>query len=446
MKNSWLIALREFKERIGTRSFILFSFIGPLIVLGLTYLLFSLGGNSKQHWNVLVADHGNLLDSKIMPGEDKAIDYAFYNGVLTLEDFANGKRFQKYDAFLEINEKVLSNKIGFVFYRENPSVRMQTRIQFQIERRLEEILINRFKKIPLKEYLKIKQPLNLTFADVYDPNNLSTKYEGWMGYFYGVIILLFIFLFGMTILRSVAVEKSNRIVEVLLATTSPQQLMQGKIVGIGLAAFLQFVFWTVIIGAGLYFMRETIFPDLLDASRMNVNELIVEGANQSYQESHYAAREYNEFVELIFNRIHLVNITSFFIIFFMLGYLFYGAIFAAIGATTGSESDGQQFVLPLIFLLLFALYAGYHSIYYPDSSLTTVFHYLPFTSPVVVMVKLSIGYEAGEAYQIYLSMLILFLSALYVIIMASRLYKNGILQFGHRVRLHHIFKWLKKES
>ncbi len=444
MKNSLLIALREFKERIGTRSFILFSFIGPLVVLGMIYLLFSLGGNSKQHWKVLIADHGNLLDSKIMPGEDKAIDYAFYNGVLTLDDFANGKKFQEYDAFLEINEKVLSNKIGFVFYREAPSVRMQTRIQFQIERRLEEILIERFDEIPLKEYLKIKQKLNLTFADVYDPNNQSSKLEGWVGYFYGVIIFLFIFLFGMTILRSVAVEKSNRIVEVLLATTSPRQLMQGKIIGIGFSAFLQFVFWTVIIGAGLYFMRETIFPDLLDASKMNVNELIVDGANQSFQESHFAAREYNEFVELVFDRIHFVNMTFFFLIFFLLGYLFYGAIFAAIGATTGSESDGQQFVLPLIFLLFFALYAGYHSLYYPDSGLTTFFHYLPFTSPVVVMVKLATGYGVGEAYQIYLSMIILLFSAIIVMMIASRLYKNGILQFGHRVRLRHVFKWLKK--
>ena len=445
MKNSLLIAFREFKERIGTRSFILFSFIGPLVVLGMIYLLFSLGGNTKQHWNVLIADHGNLLNSKIMPGEDKAIDYAFYNGVLTLDDFANGQKFKKYDAFLEINEKVLSNKIGFVFYREDPSVRMQTRIQFQIERRLEEILINRFKKIPLKEYLKIKQPLNLTYADVYDPNNQSTKLEGWVGYFYGVIIFLFIFLFGMTILRSVAVEKSNRIVEVLLATTSPRQLMQGKIFGIGLSAFLQFAFWVVIIGAGLFFMRETIFPDLLDASNMNVNDLILEGANQTYQESHFAAREYNQFVDLVFDRIHFVNMTSFFLVFFLLGYLFYGAIFAAIGATTGSESDGQQFVLPLIFLLFFALYAGYYSLYYPDSNLATFFHYLPFTSPVVVMVKLATGYGVGEAYQIYLSMIILLFSAIIVMLIASRLYKNGILQFGHRVRLKHLFKWLRKE-
>ncbi|MGY8927223.1 MAG: hypothetical protein ACKVJC_08005, partial [Flavobacteriales bacterium] len=120
MKNSLLIALREFKERIGARSFVLMTLLGPAIVLGLIYLMFTLGGNSKQHWNVLIADHGNLLNSKIMPGTDKAVDYSFYNGVITELEFADAKKFQKYDALLEINEKVLTNKVGFVFFREEP--------------------------------------------------------------------------------------------------------------------------------------------------------------------------------------------------------------------------------------------------------------------------------------------------------------------------------------
>ena len=321
---------------------------------------------------------------------------------------------------------------------------MQTRVQYHIERRLEEVMIERFKKISLSDFRKIKQPLTLRFANVYDPNEESSNLAGWAGLFFGLLIFIFIFLFGMTILRSVSKEKSNRIVEVLLASVSPKQLMLGKIVGIGLSAFLQFLFWIAIIGAGLYFMRENIFPDLLDASNMNVQQLAIDAAEQSYQESHFAAREYNEFVELVFERMQFFNILFFFILFFVFGYLFYGALFAAIGATTGSESDGQQFVLPLIFLLCFALYAGYYVLNYPESPLASFLQYLPFTAPVVVMVKLTQGYGVGEAYQIYLSLIILIVSAVIMIMIAARLYKNGILQFGHRVRLKHIFKWLRK--
>ena len=138
------------------------------------------------------------------------------------------------------------------------------------------------------------------------------------------------------------------------------------------------------------------------------------------------------------------NTTGFFLLFFSVGYLFYGALFAAIGATTGSESDGQQFVLPLIFLLCFALYAGYYTLSYPESVMADFFHYFPFTSPVVVMVTLLQGYAEGEGYQIYLSLFILFVSAIAMLGIAARLYRNGILQFGHRVRLRHLFKWLRK--
>lgn len=444
MKNSILIATREFKERIGARSFVLFSILGPLLVLGLIYLLFTFGGNSKQKWNVLVADHGGLLESKMMPSQDASVNYSFYEGVITESEFADAKKFQQYDALLEVNQKVLSNKVGFVFYRESPDLRMESRVRYHLERRLEEILINRFGKISLKEYRKIKSPLTLKFANVYDPNNESSDLSGWVGLFYGLLIFAFIFLFGMTILRSVAKEKSNRIVEVLLASVSPKQMMFGKLIGIGFVAFVQFAFWVIIIGTGLYFMRENIFPDMLDAANLNAETLTISSSEQDFAESHFAAREYNQFVELVYERIQFVNMTGFFILFFIIGYFFYGALFAAVGATTGSESDGQQFVLPLIFLLCFALYAGYYSLNYPESTLANFFHYLPFTSPVVVMVKLAQGYGEGESFQIYLSLVVLIISAIAMLLLASRLYKNGILQYGHRVRLKHLFKWLKK--
>ncbi len=444
MKNTWMIAMREFKERISARSFMLFSVFGPLLVLGLVYMLFALGGQSKQNWKVLVADHGGLFESKIMAGEDQAITYFFANGVIELDEFKDGKKYQEYDAMLEVNEKVLTNKTGFLFYRNKPSTRMKTHIQYQYERRLEEVLVERFTDMSLKKFRTIKQPIAVTFSDVNDPDGQANDMTGWAGFFFGALIFLFIFLFGMTILRSVSREKSNRIVEVLLASVSPNQLMLGKIFGIGLAAFLQFVIWIGIIGLGLYFMREHLFPDVLDAANMNVKQMILDANDISYQEKYFAAREYNEFVNLVYDRIQFANTLWFFFLFFVAGYFFYGAIFAAIGATMGSESDGQQFVIPIVILLCLSLYAGYFTMNSPDSEMAALLHYIPFTSPVVVMVKLYQGYEPGHMYEIYLSLIVLILSAFGVMAIASRLYRNGILQFGHRVRLKHIFKWMKR--
>ncbi|MFK7784794.1 MAG: ABC transporter permease [Crocinitomicaceae bacterium] len=443
MKNTVLIAMREFKERIGTRSFILFSVLGPILVLGLVYALFALGGQSKQHWNVLIADHGGLFENKIMAGEDNSVTYFFADGVIELDEFKDAKKYQKFDALLEVNEKVLTNKTGFLFYRNKPSTRMQTRVQYHYERRLEEVLVERFTKMTLKKFRSIKQPIGVKFKDVNDPKGEANDMTGWAGFFFGALIFLFIFLFGMTILRSVSREKSNRIVEVLLASVSPNQLMLGKVFGIGLSAFVQFIIWIAIIGTGLYLMREHLFPDVLDAANMNVKQMILDANDASYQENFYAAREYNEFVNLVYDRIQFGNTLIFFLLFFVAGYFFYGAIFAAIGATMGSESDGQQFVIPIVILLCLSLYAGYYTMNYPDSGMATLWHYIPFTSPVVVMVKLYQGYEPGHQYEIYLALITLIISAFLVMALASRLYRNGILQFGHRLRLKHIFKWMK---
>ena len=321
---------------------------------------------------------------------------------------------------------------------------MQTRIQYQTERRLEEVLVTQFTKFTMAEFRKIKQPITISYRNVYDPEDKSSDLRGWVGLFYGAVIFIFIFLFGMTILRSVSREKSNRILEVLLGCVSPKQLMLGKIIGIGMAAFFQFVIWVVFIGLGLYFMRENLFPDLLDASNMNVSQLTQDMLGQNGQDQYFTAKEYNQFVELVYERVNFYNMTAYFILFFILGYFFYGTLFAAIGASAGSESDGQQFVLPLIFMLCFALYSGYYTLNNPESSMATLFHYLPFTSPVVVMVKLSQGYKEGHAYELYLSMFTLIISSLGVLYLAGKIYANGILQFGHRVRLKHLFRWAKQ--
>jgi ABC-2 type transport system permease protein len=423
--------MREFRERIGSRSFLIMAFVGPLLVLSLTYLLFALGGKEQQRWKVLIADPSDIMGSRIMAGNDRMLTYSFIGKYVEIEEFADNPEYQSFDAMVELNEKILSNKSGYVFYREKPSVNITIALRYQVERRLEEVLADHFTDLSLNDFRKIKQPLTLGFRNVYDPTDQAGDLAGWVGLFFGAVIFVFIFLFGMTILRSVSREKSSRIVEILVATVHPRALMLGKITGIGLSALLQFLLWLTVISIGLYFMRETIFIDLYDA------------ANAVQGQGSESAQDYNEFVELVFNRIRFSSMITWFFLFFTAGYLFYGAFFAALGAVTGSESDGQQFLLPLIALLLFALYAGYYSLNNPDSSVTTFYQFFPFTAPVVVMVKLAIGYSAGEGYQIYVSLVILLVSARAVLAVAGRLYRNGLLQFGHNVRLRQIIQWIK---
>jgi ABC-2 type transport system permease protein len=429
MKNSWIIAMRELRERLGSRSFLLMAILGPLVVLTFTYLIFQFGGKEQQKWHVLIVDPANEMEHKIMSGEDPNIEYSFATNYVEIEQFAEDKRFAPYDAMVEVNEKILSNKSCFLFYREKPSFNMSVNIRYQVERRLEEVLAKEFTDLSVSDFRKIKQPLNFAFRNVYDPNDVKSDLAGWVGLFFGAVIFVFIFLFGMTILRSVSREKTNRVVEILLATVKPRSLMLGKILGIGISAFIQVFLWVLIIGLGLYFMRETIFVDMYDASNQ------IEGQ----------VSDYNQFVELVFDRVQFGVMLFYFSLFFACGYLFYGAFFAALGATSGSESDGQQFLIPLILILCFALYAGYFALENPDSSWTTFLLYFPFTAPVVAMVKLSIGFTDGNAYQLFVSLFLLLISSVGVIAIAARLFKNGLLQFGHTLRFKNIILWLKSK-
>ena len=125
MRNSWLVAMRELKERLGSRSFVGMMLGGPVLILVLIYFLFVFGGEGQQKWNVLIADPTGIMDNKILVSADPDVTYSFANGYIEMNEFRDAKQFREFDALVEINEKILSNKLSFVFYRENPSQRNQ---------------------------------------------------------------------------------------------------------------------------------------------------------------------------------------------------------------------------------------------------------------------------------------------------------------------------------
>lgn len=446
MRNLWLIAQREFIEKVKSRSFILTAFFGPILLLAVLFGLFKFSDNGKKHWDVLITDPTGLLERKMLPNQDKAINYFFLEDYVEMETFRDAKMYQKFDALVEINEKVLTNKTAFVFYRQKPSLKLQTKIQYQSERRLEEIMVKRFTKLSIASFRKIKQPLNVAFRNVYDPFDESSDVRGWVGYFYGLLIIGFVFLYGMTILRSVSQEKSNRIIEIVLGSVSPRKLMAGKIIGIGITAIIQLIIWMLLVAIGLFLMREFIFQNSLDLTAMVNVQMTEQVKNTTLLDQLVRGNEQNDFLNLIYERVQFGTMNFYFVLFFLASYLFYGAFFTAIGATAGSESDGQQFIVPILLLLLISAYSGYYCLNNPESDLTYFFQYLPFTAPIVAMVKLAIGYEPGTAFQLYLSLFSLVLGAVISLNIAGRLFNNGVLQFGHRIRLSMIFNWLKRKQ
>ena len=442
MKNSWLIASREFMDRWNSRSYQWMLIIGPLVILLFTYFLLKFGDQGKRSLSVLIADPTDLFDNKITSNPTQSIKYAFYTSYLDFEEFRDGNRFKEFDAFVEINEKILNNKTVKLFYRERPSMEVKIKLKFELERRVEECMIGQFTNLGIDRYRQIKQPLNIDFLNVYDPKNQAENEKGWVGLFFGAIILFFIGLFGMTILRSTSKDKSNRVVEVLLASVRSTDLMLGKIIGIGISAFFQLLIWGFVIIIGLLIFKEYVFTDIFDPSKYEGLQYASEVKNEILANSNFA--RYNTFIDLIYHRINYTVMLPVFLFFFAASYFFYAAFFMAIGATAGSESDGQQFIIPIFCLLLLSFYAGFQTIYSPDSFLAQFFAYFPFTAAMVALINVSIGVTSSGIVQLILGFLFLLLNAFFFLWISARLFKNGILNSGHRLTWKTVVQWLKK--
>lgn len=441
MRNFWLLTMREWKERVWNRTFLWMLVLGPIVCLTMLAFLFKAGDEGKSSINVLIVDPAELMDHRVMAQAEHEVHYFFIDDYVEIDEFRDGSKYQKFDAMVEINEKILINKKAFVFYRSTPSVDVKMQLKFQMERRIEELVVESFTNLSIDHFRRIKQPLIMDFRNVYDPKNESSDLESWVGFVFGGLIFLFIGIFGMTILRSTAKEKSNRIVEVLLSAVKPRQLMMGKMTGIALAALFQLFIWTVLIGFGLWVLRQTIFPDMMNPANWKGIQMAADVQNQVVLAQEGISN--NPILELVYARIDYVWMSIHFVIFFIAAYYFYGAFFSMIGAMTGTESDGQQFVLPILLLLGFSVLSGYMYIHYPDSSFAGWMSYLPFTAPMVVMIKLAQGIPIENYYLIWVQWLIIVLSAFFMLQVAGKLYKNGILQFGHRMRFKQFWRMFK---
>jgi ABC-2 type transport system permease protein len=330
-----------------------------------------------------------------------------------MQEFEKAKAYQEFDVLLELNEKVLNNKKCFVFYRDQLGLDARIQLKFQVEKRMEELIASQHSTLTEQAFRQIKQGFVFDFRDLKDPKNESKEANAWAGFVFGAFILFFVGLYGMTIFRATVREKSNRIVEVLLASVRPEQLMLSKITGIGLVALLQLLGWAVVLSLGLLFLQQTVFLDVFDPS--NWGEA--------------GPQRLNPLSSLVFEQLNLPFLLLHFILFFAASFLFYGSLFAVLGARSSADADGQQFLLPLIFMVAFGIFAGIYAIYYPNTTLTEVLTYLPFSSPVIAFITLAKGTTVVGYTTTMLSLLILLAAALLLLKLAGRWYKQYILKF-----------------
>ena len=254
------------------------------------------------------------------------------------------------------------------------------------------------------------------------------------GGFAGYMLFMFIIIYGNMIMRSVIEEKTSRIIEVIISSVKPIQLMMGKIIGTSLAGITQFVIW-IVLGSILMTIVSLVFG-INFAEMQTPQQEMMEQAMQSTD----VQNQMQNLMTAIYN-LPIANLIVAFILFFIGGYLLYSSLYAAIGAAVDNETDTQQFMLPILMPLILAVYVGVFTVIEdPHGTVSTVFSFIPFTSPVVMLMRIPFGVPI---WQQLIALLLLIGTFIFTVWFAAKIYRVGILMYGKKPSYKELYKWLK---
>lgn len=419
MKHLRIIVEREYLNKIRNRSFVIMTFVSPLIVVVFALIigfLTNMNNNSKAKDIVIVDESGLCAD---VFQNTEAVQYK-YLGKVPLKEAQAEVLAQGNYALLYITSDW---KVSF-YSEESPSLTLTNDLKSILEKTLFKYNLTE-KGIDQKEIEAAKtkiaiQVQNFTGEKTSELDNVMKISIGGMA---GYLILMFIVIYGNMIMRSVIEEKTNRIVEIIISSVKPFTLMLGKILGTSLAGLTQFAIWMLIFAVLLglapsFFQIDTPAQVLQEGNLQEINHIV-------------SALYHFPFAETFIV----------FLLFFVGGYLLYSSLYAMVGAMVDNETDTQQFMLPILLPLMLAFYVGMFSVIEePHGTISVVFSYIPFTSPVVMLMRIPFGVAWWE---VLLSLLILYLTFFLVIKLASKIYRIGILMYGKKPSYREVWKWLK---
>lgn len=433
MSKTMLIIGREFMSRVGRRSFLLMAILGPILIAGFTFLSFEVGGEAKTY-KAYVYDEYLLLNDKLE--DSRWVDFHYSDKDISDEVFKESD----YDLIIYINPKFASNNSASIQFKERPSAYAIADISKALEYGLEQLKLEK-NSIDPNTYARIKQKVSLYVGHIEGKEAGLRKNAGAAGMVFGLVIFFFILTFAIQVMRGVIEEKTNRIVEVIVSSVRPIQLMIGKIVGIGLAAMVQFIVWIGLTWAILFSMKDTYFPDRYDPGNWSTPEQVAQNVDAAEQ---FKPFEINQIAEIVYADIDYTVMLGYFAFFFIFGYLLYAAMFAAIGASVDNDTDGQAYVFPVLLPLIFSFVVGWIALNNPDSQWVDLFSIIPFTSPIVMMSRIAIGIPAGDIWHVWLSMGVLLASVGVITIFAGKIYRTGILMYGKRASIGEMLRWLRR--
>ena len=417
MNKIFLIIKREYLVRVKKKSFIIMTILAPILMASLIIVPVFLANQDQQNRLIAVSEDDTKYSSKINDTDN-------INFEIITED--ESEKIRKnltdspYYAILDIKNDTFT-----LYASQQIGLNIRNSIQNQLEKIIErEKLKQAGIDIKIIENSKTKINIETKIIDAKgEVTDSNTEASIGIGFITGILIYMFIFMYGTMVMRGVIEEKTNRIVEIIISSVKPFQLMMGKIIGVALVGLTQFILWillTIIISS---------FAELflIDAAEISNN---TDTINQSLI--------LDEITKLT-GGIDLIKIFFCFIFFFLFGYLMYSALFAAVGSAVDAEADTQQFVLPITIPLILAFILIQPVMDNPDGTLAFWLSMNPLTSPVIMMVRLPFGVDIWE---LVLSMILLILGFIITTYLAAKIYRTGILMYGKKISYKELWKWL----
>jgi ABC-2 type transport system permease protein len=445
-----IIIQREFSTRIRKKSFIIMSILGPFLFAAIAILpMWFATMQTDEVKKIAIVDQSKSLYGKIKDNQTLK-----FTQVKNIDISELRTTFQKLGywgvLYIPENAQQQPNSIELIS-KTQPNLSTKQHIQNSLEKEIEREKLLTYNIQDLDKILKsVKTNVSLRTISLEDDGKAkesSTEVSMIVGYASGFLIYLFIFLFGTQVMRGVIEEKTNRIVEVIVSSVKPFELMMGKIIGIGAVGLLQFLIWTVLTTGIIGIAQNALFSGIKSNniqanSPMGINPAMNSTLAQTDSQQPLANNNSDKAKE-IFEAIHKLNFMALlaaFLFYFIGGFLLYGSLFAAVGSAVDNETDTQQFMLPITIPLILAIYVMISTINNPDSSLSFWFSIIPLTSPIVMMVRIPFGVPAWE---LALSASLLVASFIGTTWLAGKIYRTGILMYGKKVSYSELWKWIK---
>ena len=446
MKIILLILQREYWVRVRKKSFVIMTILGPVLTASLYGSAAFLATRDGDKRTIAVIDESGLFGK----GFEDSRNISFVSVKTSLAEAKAQVKQDKYYAVLYIPKTIsesANDKEAKLFAKKGVSIEVESKVRRTLEDKIQGLKLKQagISAETLKQIESYNVSVGTASLDDENEQESSVQASAIVGYASAFIIYIAIFLYGVQVMKGVVEEKTSRVMEIIISSVKPFQLMMGKIIGIALVGLTQFFLWIVL---GLIVTFSISQATGIGGQEMAQRQVELRSSPLSIPDSTFqdsvskSTKTDSSMVEKVWNGFKTINfpkIIACFLFYFLFGYLMYSALFAAVGSAADADTDTQQFMLPITIPLIFSIVIASFVVQNPDSTLAFWASIIPLTSPIIMLIRLPFN---PPLWEILLSMALLVLGFIGTTWLAGRIYRVGILMYGKKVNYKELSKWI----